>query len=76
MADFSVTLTVPNDKVNDLVAALRWHWGEKSPGVEYTQNELRAKLKTSVESSLHDIFRRHKEHLRAQTPIDATLGLT
>ena len=30
MADFSVVITVADDKVAELVAALRWHWGQKS----------------------------------------------
>ena len=76
MADFSVPLTVPDDKVAGLVAALRWHWGQKSEGVEYTNAELRAKLKASVEASLRDIYKRHLEHLRAQTPVDDTIGIT
>ena len=76
MADFSVALTVPDDKVTELAAALRWHWGQKSPGVEYTQAELRAKLKSSVEDSIRGIFLRHKEHLRNSQAVSGDIAIT
>jgi len=75
MADFTIPLTVPDNKVAELVAALRWHWPAPE-GTEFTNAQLRAKLKASVESSIRDIFTRHKEYLRAQTEIDNTLDLT
>ena len=78
MADFSVSLTVEDAKVNDLLDALRWHWGPKSidPVVEYTTAELKAKLKTSVERSVKDIYKRHKEFVRSQQAIDHTIEVT
>ena len=76
MADFSISLTVPDNKVTELVAAMRWHYGEKSEGVEYSQAELRGLLKTSVENSLKNIFTRHKVYLRDQGALKDDLSLT
>jgi len=82
MADFSVSITVPDAKVNELVAALRWAWGPKTPAegetpaVEYTPAELRAVFKTKVENSLKDIYKRHKEYLRNQQAVDTDLPVT
>lgn len=76
MANFSISLTVPDDKVTELVEALCWHWGQKSPGVEYTTAELRAKLKASVEDSLKGIFLRHKEHLRNSQAVSGNIAIT
>ena len=75
MADFSVSITVPNEKRSELVEALRWHWGPNEDDSEKSVSELRAALKTSVESSLRDIFIRHKRYLRDQQEIDGSLEL-
>lgn len=80
MADFSISLTVPDNKVTELVAALRWHWGQVDDGAgglrDRTQGELKGKLKESVEGSVKNIFTRHKKHLRDQGALNDDLALT
>lgn len=76
MADFSVSLTVPDAKVAELVNALRWAWGPKEDGTDKSAAELRAEFKTRSENALKDIFKRHKEYLRSQTPVDDVIDVT
>ena len=60
MANFSVGITVPDDKVDDLVAALRhqWFYGE-----DVTVSQIRVELKRRVEEQLRTAYR---EHMRRQ----------
>ena len=76
MADFSVSITVPDEKTSELVDALRWAWGAKDDGEPKTPAELKAEFKTRSEAALKDVFKRHKEHLRAQSVIDTAIDVT
>jgi len=84
MADFSITLTVPDGKVNDLIDALNWENGQiqdvdgsGNPIMrDRTPAELRAQLKASNEAFLLDIFKRYKRHLHAKAPIDDDLDIS
>jgi hypothetical protein len=74
MADYTLTVTIPDNKQTEFIAALRWHFGKKEDGNEYSASELRAKLKESLQNSMSDIFKRYKVYLRDQTIIDGDLG--
>lgn len=79
MADFSVPLTVPDNKVTELLDAINWsvnRTDENGDPDPMTGTEARAWLKSSVEQSLRDIFKRHKEHLRAQQAIVDSIDIT
>lgn len=79
MADFSVSLTVPDAKVAELLDAINWHVDRRDDAGNpnpMTGPEARAWLKASVESSLKGIFTRHKEHLRAQQAVDDAIDIT
>lgn len=71
MADFSIKITIPDDKVSELVAALRSHYGQKvekisdADGVrvtrsEYTPAELKQCFAKQVRQMLRSI---HEEHM-------------
>jgi len=80
MADFSITLTVPDDKISEFVDALNWAWGENDNGdgttTPKTGAELRAEFKQRSENALKDVFRRYKEHLRQQQAVDDDIDIT
>ena len=69
MADFSVQITVPNEKVQELVDALNWKWTIDGSG-GMTPAQLRANFKTRVEAMLKGIYREHKEWLVSQAVTD------
>ena len=75
MADIIITLTIPDAKLADVLAALRWHFGPKEDGSNLTQAELRAKLKESMVSSVRDIYTRYKRGERDKQPIDTDAGI-
>jgi len=80
MANFSVSLTVPNDKVGELVDALNWAWGEKDNGdgttTPKTAAELKAELKARSKKSLKDVYLRYKEHLRNIQSVEGDIDIT
>lgn len=76
MAKITIELTVPNAKLPDLLAAVRWHRGTKEDGSEYTQEEIVTWMKESMLNSLRDIRIRHREYLRTTTPVENDLDIT
>lgn len=79
MADFSISLTVPDAKLAELVDALRWKFFHTSMKPEdyaqVTPAQLRAKLKEQNENFLKDAFIEHKRWLAAQAQTD-TIEIT
>lgn len=69
MADFSISLTVPDGKAADLLAAINWKLGRNMNGTE-----ARAWLKTTVEAQLKSIYMEHQRFLRNQQA-DDSLGI-
>jgi hypothetical protein len=65
MAVFDIPITVPDDKVSELVDALNWAWVDEENG-EMNGAELRAELKRRVEQDLQRIYKRHQQYLRDQ----------
>jgi len=80
MADFSVTLTVPDDKVAELIDAINWNDPpvdeNGAPAADRTGAECRAWFKERCENALKDIYKRHKEYLRSQQAIDTDIDVT
>ena len=70
MANFNIPVKTPDAKDAQLVAALRWNYGTKDDGSDYTLLELLGLLSTGVRSGLKDVYVRHQRYLRDQTAID------
>ena len=66
MADISIPITIPDDRMDDAVAALRYHYGKRGDGTDYTPTELRALLKSDVETDIKDMYKRWRRET-AQT---------
>jgi len=65
LADFSIPITVPDDKVADLIDALNAEWGPPG-GPAMTPAQLRAELKRLTEANLRRIYRNHKRRQAKQ----------
>lgn len=81
MADFSITLTVPDDRVQELVDAINWHApvgedGNGDPLPDRTAAECRAWFKGRCETALKDIHQRHQKFLREQQAIAGEIDIT
>lgn len=80
MADFSVALTVPDDKVQELLDAINWTDppvdGNGDPLPDRNATESKAWFKERAENALKDIFKRHKEFLRDQQAISDQIDIT
>jgi hypothetical protein len=72
MADFSVTITVPDDKVADLQNALRARFGTNQDGSAKTPAELKALFDAEVKRVLRRIY---SDYIIAQRS-DPDLGET
>lgn len=79
MADFSVSITVPDGKVTELLDAINWHVDRRDADGNpdpMTAQEARDWLKSSTENALRGIFKRHKEYLRSQQAVDDSIDIT
>lgn len=77
MAAFNLQITVPDAKVAELVDALNWHYAdEQGDANPETAGQLRARVESHTIQALKDIFKRHKEYLREQTPVDDAIDIT
>ena len=56
MADFTVTITVPDPKVADLQLALKDYFGTKADGTDYTAAELKALFGDEVRRRLKTLY--------------------
>jgi len=71
MADFSISITVPDDKISDLLDAIRREDGDGS----LTAAECKAVLKAHGEQWLRKVYRKHKQAIQdaaGQNDIDIT----
>jgi hypothetical protein len=76
MTDIVLTITIPDAKLADVLAALRWQFGAKPDGTQLSQAEIRAKLRESMASSVQDIYTRYKREEQAKQPIDTDAGIS
>lgn len=68
MADFSLPVTVPDDKVSEFLDALRWHY--KMPSA--TPAQLRQKAVEDLHADLIKIFKDYKRSLPVADEINIT----
>lgn len=80
MADFSISITVPDAKVSELVAAMNWAWGYTgevgSPTAPRTGAQLRDEFKVRSVQALKDIHQRHQQYLREQQALAQAPNIT
>ena len=80
MADFTVTLTVDDAKVANLIAAINWNDPPKdqngNPAPDRNGAQCRAWFKATCVQALKDIYKRHQEYLKSQQAIDTDLPVT
>lgn len=72
MADFTITITVPDAKVTDLVEGLRSYFGKKDDGSDYSQAELKDLFADECRRRLGILY---KEYVKKQTA-EPDLGAT
>ena len=72
MATRNITITYPDQHQQDIITALKWHFGPKEDGTELTTQEALAFLDNGIRSSLKDIFTRYKRE-RARALADASV---
>lgn len=70
--DISIPVTIPDDRLNDAVAALRWKFGKKANGSDYTPNELRALWKGHVITELRAWHRARLETVAQSDDLGTT----
>ena len=83
MADFTITITVPDGKLNEFVRAVRWDLtGDPDGGINpdtdliYTVAEMKAEISNGVRQSFKDIFKRFKDWEKEQVPVDDEIDIT
>jgi len=72
MADFTVPITIDDNDVADVVAALKWKWApafvdENGQQYDPTNTELRARLKSEVQRMLLNVTKQHKRATTVDT---------
>lgn len=69
MADLSVTISIPDARVDDAIAALRQAYGTKSDGTDYTPAELRTFFKEEVLGILKEYWKDYQEANKDDLPV-------
>ena len=65
MADFSIQLTVPDERLDEFLAALAHHFNDgQDPPQEYTPAQLRAGVKDEIKQTLIKWFREYRQFQR------------
>jgi hypothetical protein len=65
MADITITVGIPDGQLAEFYDSLRFKYGLKSDGTQYTNAELRALLKDEVRGNIKKNFRAYKKSLNA-----------
>ena len=71
MATINISFTIPDDRVADYIAALRYRYGKKPDGTDWSSAELLVKLKADLASQLDKYYRQWKRESDKQN-----LGIT
>jgi hypothetical protein len=66
MADLTITLTIPDDKVADFYESLRFKYGRKGDGTAYSNAELRQLKKDEVRATVKKDYRTYKKSLNEE----------
>ena len=72
MADFSLPVTVPDDKVSEFLDALRWHY--KMPTA--TPAQLRNKAAEDLRTDLIKMFKAYKRYQLEINPPSDEINIT
>lgn len=72
MADFTVTITVPDGKVPELREALKSYFGTKPDGTAYSNAELKALFDAEVRRRLKTIYVDYMEKQAAKPDLGET----
>lgn len=78
MADFSITISVPDASVQELVDAINWHDPQVIDGVvtPRTAAQGRAWFKAKSVDALQGILARYRRHQRDQQALAAAPNIT
>lgn len=77
MADFTITITIPNDKVQDLLAAYNWLAGGSDgsdPDTPVTAQTVREQEKQRIINRMVHVYRQHKIWLKQKNATADDLG--
>jgi hypothetical protein len=69
MAEFNITITIPNDKVQDLIDAYNWMAGGSNgtdPNPRMTAGDIRDQEKQQVIKRMVHVYRSHKVWLHKE----------
>ena len=72
MADFTLPVTVPDDKVDTFMDALRWHYKMSNA----TPAELKTLATNELRANLKDVFKQYKKWYHANNPPSDEIDLT
>ena len=78
MADFSLSITIPDDKVAEMIDALNWNYGQLEEDGELrdrTAAELKALVNAGTVQALKDIYKRYQAYLLTQSPVDDIIDI-
>ena len=67
MASLDIIITYPDEKQDELLAALRDYYGKKEDGTDYTALELRGMFHSFCRQKLRTIYRKYKSK---QNPVE------
>lgn len=70
MADITIVVTIPDGQTAEFYDSLRFKYGRKADGTQFTNAELRALLKDEVRADIKKNFRTYKKSLTQE--LDAT----
>lgn len=72
MAQLTININIPDDKMEEVVAALRHHHGKKADGSDYTQLELRGRFQEDCVRLLKRLYRKYDRATEPRPDLDAT----
>ena len=72
MAQLTININIPDEKMEEVVAALRYHHGKKPDGEEYTPLELRGRFQEDCVRLLKRHYRKYKSATAPRPDLDAT----
>jgi len=72
MTDFSLPVTIPDDKTSEFMSALRWHFRMNTA----TPAELKALATADLRADLIKIFKAYKRHIHETQPPSDEIEIT
>ena len=72
MAQITININVPDDKMEEVIAALRHHHGKKPDGSDYTPLELRGRFQEDCVRLLKRLYRKYDRATQPRPDLDAS----